>query len=221
MLTIDDAVLRDAQTLWDSHNLDLGLRDVDFVLAMGCHDERVAVRAAELVLTGRAPLLVTSGGLGKVTGKSWQETEGDRFAEIAKHLGVPSRKIIVERRATNTGENIQNTQELLMCTGVRVASGILVTKPYMRRRAYATAAQQWNTVEWLVASPELSFADYPDATVSQEQAIQLMVGDLQRIKVYAETGFQIAQEIPSSVWEAYRNLVRRGFDKYVIPGHQD
>ena len=37
-----------------------------------------------------------------------------------------------------------------------------------------------------------------------------MVGDLQRIRVYAERGFQIPQEIPDDVWLAYEELVRAG-----------
>jgi hypothetical protein len=43
-----------------------------------------------------------------------------------------------------------------------------------------------------------------------------MVGDLQRIKVYPEKGFQVYQEIPDSVWQAYERLVALGFDKQLI-----
>jgi hypothetical protein len=38
-----------------------------------------------------------------------------------------------------------------------------------------------------------------------------MVGDLQRIKIYGENGFQAPQEIPEQVWAAYRQLVDLGF----------
>ena len=40
-----------------------------------------------------------------------------------------------------------------------------------------------------------------------------MVGDLQRIKLYAEKGFQVHQEIPDDVWQAFERLVALGFDK--------
>jgi hypothetical protein len=43
-----------------------------------------------------------------------------------------------------------------------------------------------------------------------------MVGDLQRLRVYPEKGFQIPQEIPADVWAAYEELVRAGYDKYLI-----
>jgi hypothetical protein len=43
-----------------------------------------------------------------------------------------------------------------------------------------------------------------------------MVGDLQRIKIYPARGFQIEQEIPEPVWQAFEVLVRAGYDKYLI-----
>ena len=42
-----------------------------------------------------------------------------------------------------------------------------------------------------------------------------MVGDLQRIRLYPDKGFQIHQEIPDDVWKAYEELVEAGFDKYL------
>jgi hypothetical protein len=43
-----------------------------------------------------------------------------------------------------------------------------------------------------------------------------MVGDLQRIKVYPEKGFQISQDIPDDVWKAYEELVRLGYTKHLV-----
>jgi uncharacterized SAM-binding protein YcdF (DUF218 family) len=198
--------------------LDLGLRRADFVLTLGSHDERVAAVAAKLVVDSFADLLVTTGGFGKVTRQIWGVTEGARFAEIARNLGVPEAKILIEDRATNTTENLTRTRDLLAQEGIAVKSGILVTKPYMRRRAFAAASKQWPEVEWQVSSPELSMKDYPNEEVSEKRMIELMVGDLQRIKIYADRGIQTYQEIPDHVWQAYEELVKQGFDEYVIRG---
>jgi hypothetical protein len=43
-----------------------------------------------------------------------------------------------------------------------------------------------------------------------------MVGDLQRIKIYPARGYQIEQEIPAPVWQAFEDLVRAGYDKYLL-----
>jgi hypothetical protein len=43
-----------------------------------------------------------------------------------------------------------------------------------------------------------------------------MVGDLQRIKLYPERGFQIYQDIPDDVWQAYEKLVGMGYTKHLV-----
>ena len=49
-----------------------------------------------------------------------------------------------------------------------------------------------------------------------DDVVSIMVGDLQRIKLYPGRGFQIEQEIPDEVWAAFEVLVRAGYDKYLI-----
>jgi hypothetical protein len=46
--------------------------------------------------------------------------------------------------------------------------------------------------------------------------IHIMVGDLQRIKLYPAMGFQIPLEIPAEAWDAYERLVAAGFDKHLV-----
>lgn len=216
MPLINDTIKRQAQVLWDYHRLDVGLEPCDLVLALGSHDERVPVRAAQLMLMldGMAPLLALSGGLGKVTDEIWDEAEADRFARIAERYGVSRSQMLIENTSTNTGENIVKTRALLAREGIQITSGILVTKPYMRRRAYATAMQQWPGVRWFVTSPLESFENYVGDEMARE--IELMVGDLQRIRTYAALGYQIPQAMPDEVWQSYEALVRAGFDKYVM-----
>jgi hypothetical protein len=43
----------------------------------------------------------------------------------------------------------------------------------------------------------------------------IMVGDTQRVKIYPEKGFQIPQEIPEEVWNAYEELVKRGYSSHI------
>ena len=44
-----------------------------------------------------------------------------------------------------------------------------------------------------------------------------MVGDLQRVKLYADKGFQIHQDIPRDVWDAFEALVAAGYDSRLVP----
>jgi hypothetical protein len=58
--------------------------------------------------------------------------------------------------------------------------------------------------------------DYPNREISFDLMVNAMVGDLQRIKVYPELGYQIYQEIPEEVWAAFEGLVSLGFDNHLI-----
>jgi len=184
------------------------------------HDERVAERAAQLFHEGWAPLVIFSGGQGSITKTLWNEPEAERFARIAVNHGVPRESILIESRSTNTGENIEFTKRLLAERGLDLQKFILVQKPYMERRAFATFRKLWPEKDLIVTSPQVSFREYVDAyanrALSSADVVSIMVGDLQRIRVYPTRGYQIAQEIPEEVWGAFEQLVRAGYDKYLI-----
>ena len=196
------------------------LSSADGILVLCSYDLIVAERGAELFLDGWAPLLIFSGGLGTITSRFWTEPEADRFAEIAVGMGVPREQIIVENKSTNTGENITFTKQLLAARKITPRKLILVQKPYMERRAYATFKQLWPEVDILVSSPRKSFDEYLDQHSSREltseDIISIMVGDLQRIRMYPAKGFQMHQDIPDDVWAAYEELVSVGYDKHLI-----
>jgi uncharacterized SAM-binding protein YcdF (DUF218 family) len=213
---ITTKVLDEARKLWDYHHLYHEPAPADAILVLGSHDLRVAERGAELYLQGLAPILLFSGGLGNVTKGIWKDPEADRFARIALDMGVPSEAIFIENQSTNTGENILFTQRLLEDKGLHPQTFLLVQKPYMERRSYATFKKHWPDKDLIVTSPQISFEDYPTPEIPMERVIQIMVGDLQRIRIYPEKGFQIAQEIPDTVWAAYQRLVEWGFTQHLV-----
>jgi uncharacterized SAM-binding protein YcdF (DUF218 family) len=208
-------VLDEARKLWDYHHMYHTPVKSDCILALGSHDLRVADRAAELYLEGWAPILILSGGLGNVTKGIWKDPEADRFARIALDKGVPAEAIFIENKSTNTGENIQFTRRLLDEKGLHPRQFLLVQKPYMERRSYATFKKQWPDKDLLVTSPQIAFEDYPNEEIPMERVIDIMVGDLQRIRIYPARGFQIPQEIPDEVWEAYEKLVAWGYTRHL------
>jgi len=213
---ISAEVLSLAQQLWDYHHMQHQLEKADCILALGSHDLRVADRAAELYLQGWAPLVIMSGGLGNLTQNMWTESEADQFAAIAKRKGVPEKAILVENKSTNTGENIVFTQQLLQQKGIHPQKFMVVQKPYMERRSYATFKKHWPDKNLIVTSPQISFTDYPNDEIPLERVINIIVGDMQRIKEYPAKGFQVYQEIPDHVWDAYENLVDLGFNQHLI-----
>lgn len=205
-----------AQKIWDYHHLNHTLQKADLILALGSNDTRVAEHAADLYLQGFAPWLMFSGNVGALTKDQFTKPEAEFFADIAIAKGVPASVIILEPESTNTGENIMLSQRVLAARGLDPANIILVQKPYMERRAFATFRKRWPEKEMIVSSPPISFADYFNEVLPKDRVINIMVGDLQRIRFYPAMGFQIEQEIPDDIWQAYETLVQLGYDKHLM-----
>jgi uncharacterized SAM-binding protein YcdF (DUF218 family) len=208
------------ERIWGYHQLNHELAPADAILVLCSHDTRVAERGAQLFLDGWAPLLIFSGGLGAITSTMWSEPEADQFAAIAVAMGVPRGRILIENQSTNTGENVTFTRRLLAERQLDPARFILVQKPYMERRTFATFRKLWPEKEIVVTSPRVSLdeylATYSNDALSPADVVSIMVGDLQRVKIYPEKGFQIPQEIPDDVWDAYEQLVAAGYDRHLI-----
>lgn len=205
-----------AKIIWDYMLMNHELEKADAILVLGSSDLRKAEYAALLYHQGWAPLVIFSGGEGRTTTGLWGMTEAEKFASVAIEHGVPEEVILLEKRSINTGENIQFTRQLLEEKGIQPKKIIVVQKPYMERRTYATFMKQWPGMDFIVTSPRISFEDYPQEGRPMEHIINMMVGDLQRIKEYPALGFQIEQEIPEKVWEAYEQLVQQGFTEQLI-----
>jgi uncharacterized SAM-binding protein YcdF (DUF218 family) len=208
------------ETIWNYHQLHHEVKRADVILVLCSHDTIVAERGAQLFLDGYAPLLVFSGGLGAITRRFWSEPEAEQFARIAVSMGVPRSRILIESRSTNTGENVLFTKRLLASRGLHPQTFIVVQKPYMERRSYATFKRVWPEKDVIVTSPRLSLDEYlgrySHESLSPDEVISIMVGDLQRIRLYPSLGYQIPQEIPPEVWSAYEALVAAGYDRHLI-----
>jgi uncharacterized SAM-binding protein YcdF (DUF218 family) len=212
-----------ALTIWRYHQLGQELRKADAILVLCSHDTAVGERGVQLYMRKWAPLLIFSGGTGAITSRLWDEPEANLFARIAVGMGVPSEHVLVENASTNTGENVAFTRRLLAERGLDPGSFIVVQKPYMERRSYATFRKVWPEKEVIVTSPRVSFDEYlrrySNAALSADDVVSIMVGDLQRIRLYPDRGFQVPQDIPDDVWSAYEALVAAGYNHHLVkPG---
>ena len=217
MTNENESILRDARLIWDYHHVHHTLAPADAIIVLGSHDTRVAERGADVFLAGWAPLIVFSGNLGALTTEIWTRPEAEIFAEVAEKRGVPRERMLLEPRATHTGENVSFSRELLAARGIHPRKVIAVQKPYMERRTLATFGQRWPEVEVIVTSPQISFDDYPRPDISREDVIHIMLGDLQRLTVYGERGWSARQEIPADVQGAFERLVKAGYTRRLLP----
>jgi uncharacterized SAM-binding protein YcdF (DUF218 family) len=184
-------------------------------VGLGSYDLRVAERCVDLYRDQWAPMIVFSGHLGNWTKRMWDRSEAEIFAEHAIARGVPASRIILEPKSTNIGENVRFTRDLLYAQGLAAKSIIMVSKPSTERRMYATCQKIWPEMRVFFTSPRLDFAEQSRGGI-QEGLIHEMVGDIQRMQAYPALGFQIPQDIPTAVSDAYERLVSLGFDKHLM-----
>jgi uncharacterized SAM-binding protein YcdF (DUF218 family) len=215
MVTV--TTLSDARLVWDYHHVQHTLARAEAIIVLGSHDTRVAERGADVFLEGWAPVIVFSGYLGALTSDIWTRPEAEIFAEVAEAKGVPRARMLLETRATHTGENVSFSRALLAERGIEPRRVIAVQKPYMERRTLATFQQRWPEVEVIVTSPQIDFDHYPTETIRRDDIIHIMLGDLQRLKVYGEKGWSARQDIPDEVQAAFDRLVKAGYTGRLLP----
>ena len=206
-----------AKVLWDYNHLNHAFTPADFIFVMCSYNLDVADYASILFMQKRGKFIVLSGGVAHsddLLHTTWDEPEAQVFKDRLMELNIAEDKIIVEDKATNCGENVEFTKNLLIEKNKEVNTGLIVQKPYMERRAYATAMKQWPEVEWKATSPNISYEDYIDK-FDEERLINIMVGDTWRIKEYAKKGYQIPQDMPEDVENALQTLIERDYTKHI------
>jgi uncharacterized SAM-binding protein YcdF (DUF218 family) len=212
-------VIADAKILWDYHRLDMSYGSADLILGLGSFDPVVAQHAADLFLQRRARRLMFIGGLvdrHDPLKPPWPAPEAHIFRDIAVARGVPAEAIVTESRSENTGDNFRFSLALLRERAIAVETMIIVTKPYVERRARATARQELGGIGFAVTSAPSSFEEYCFERFAPARIINLMVGCLERIAVYPALGFQASEPIPDHVRRAYDRLVAAGYTQHLL-----
>ncbi|GAA1994280.1 YdcF family protein [Kitasatospora viridis] len=213
---ITDRQWQDATSVWEFHQMKHELRSCDAAIGLGSHDLGVPAFAAQLFHEGFFPTVVFSGGPNPTHPDRFPRGEAAHFTEHAVALGVPGEAVLQEPKARNTGQNIEFSREVLATAGVEVKTVMLISMPFMERRAYATCRQVWPEVEVVCASAPMELDDYVKVIGGDRLVIDHLVGDLQRVIAYPRLGFAIEQEVPEVVHAAYQRLLADGFDSRLL-----
>ena len=207
--------MENVQILWDFMHMNQQPEQSDCIVGFGCYDEDIPRRCAELYHAGFAPFVAFSGGLGRNTEGLWSKSEAERFAAIAIAAGVPEEKIILENKSTNSAENLLFTPKVLAEHGIRAEKIIAVHKPYMERRLWSAMQVYWPDVQAVYTSPQVTLrahiAHAQAIGMTEKGVIETIVGDIQRMELYAAKGYQVPVEIPAEVRTAFQALVAQGY----------
>ncbi|MEV0293143.1 YdcF family protein [Nocardia sp. NPDC050710] len=213
-----DNLRADIEILWHYNQMHHEVRPVDVGIGLGGHDIGVATYAADLYHRGIFPLIVFSGANAPTTIGRFPRGEAVHYREHALDSGVPDSAILIESNATNTGENIDYSRALLESLGYEsISSVMLISRPYQERRSYAICRKRWPEVDVICTSLPLPLDDYVREIGDAVLMINMLVGDTQRIRVYADRGWAIEQHIPDTVRAAYTRLVDAGFTGRLLP----
>ena len=209
--------------VWNHLYTEDALQKANIIMAFGCADQGVAQRAAQLFLDGYAPYLLFSGGLGKGTQGRLRQSEAEGYADIAAEMGVPRERMLLETESTNTGENLRYSHALLQDRGIHVETAIVVHQPNMGKRIRATLQKQWpdQSAQFWIAPGDRSLENYLNrltaCDVPEYEMVSNIVGDFQRMDIYAQMGYQVPVEMPAEAWEAFERMKAFGYTKYIIP----
>ncbi|MPY33888.1 YdcF family protein [Streptomyces adustus] len=213
---ITDEQFYDATLIWNYHQMGHEQRPCSAAIGLGSHDLGVATASADLYHAGLFPVVVFSGGNSPTTRARFPRGEAVHYREHALGLGVPDEAILLEQSAANTGQNITHSRDVLAAAGVEVETLLLISKPYMERRSYATCRKLWPEVDVVCASEPLELDDYIKSIGDEKLVIDMLVGDLQRVIEYPKLGFAVEQHVPEDVHDAYQRLLGAGFDSRLI-----
>ena len=209
--------MKPLQVIWDYLGMHQNLQKADCIVGFGNFNTDIARRAAELYHQGYAPKILFTGGLGRNTEGLLPEPEAMRFAKVAMACGVPEEDIILEDKSRNTKENIEFTRALLEELAISHDHILGVHQPFMERRIVAAMGVYWPEQSFSVTSPQVTIPEYltraREQGITENASVSVIVGDFQRIELYAQLGYQLPQYIPEDAWEAYHTLVAMGYDK--------
>ena len=219
-MEISEKTMNNIQILWDYMRLNEPIEKADCILVLGCSDLSIVNVAIDIYKKGYANKIIFTGGFGKITKNIWKVSEAEKFAEVAIEKGVPRESIYIENESTNTTENYLCAKKIIEKENLNINSIIVVCKPYVERRVLAGLEKHMTEYKCIIQSEKISckkyMEDYNIEGVSKYEWINILVGDIQRFKIYGDLGIQEKIEVPEYVMKAYEELVDNGFNTHLL-----
>ena len=210
---MNSKTLRKAGEIWNYMSGIKSQVKSDAIVICCSYDLRVCDHACQLILEGTSDTLIISGRFGNWTKHVWNRPEAEVFYDRAIENGVNEKQILMETEATNFGENISYAKALIP----QAKTVTFVSKPNSLLRVQLTAEVQWPGINVVVSCPDISFPTMVSNVIGIWGVIHEMVGDLERIQVYPELGFQAPHVLPEHIVRNWEYLIEQGFTCHLMP----
>lgn len=209
------------KVIWDYTGLDMEPEKCDLILGCGCANLEIPVTCSKLWKAGYANQILFTGGLGKITKDTFSKPEAEIFCEIAIKQGVPRNHIFLETKSTNTGDNFRFSLKVIEKEKLTASRILIVHSRLSQRRTFSAAKKVLVGKELIITSPELTFEEWIQRLETMEEVrakeiISVLVGDIQRMVIFPQFGWQVKQEMPEEVIQVYQYLKQLGYTKYIF-----
>ena len=202
------SIEKELKIIWDYMVLDEDFPKCDLIIGCGCQSLTIPITCANLYKQGYADKIIFAGGLGKITKYHFKKAEAEMYKEIAIQEGVPEEKIWIENKSTNTGDNFRFSKKIIDEENWNIKNILIVHNKFSERRTLSAAKAIIKDKELYITSAKVSFDDFIQSLQNKEEK--------RIIKIFPQFGWQIKQEVPQEVQNAYRKLKSMGFDEFVI-----
>ena len=144
---------------------------------------------------------------------------GDEIqSKVSQTLNGYIEEMIEKRAAAKKAKNFAEADAIrneLLEKGIKAEKIIAVHKPYMEKRLWAAMQVYWPDVQAVYTSPDVTVEEHiahaEKIGMTRKGVIETIVGDVQRMELYAQKGYQRAVEIPDEVRAAFDALVAEGY----------
>lgn len=215
---MEQEVLKQVKILYDYMKVNDQLEKSDIIMGCGCANLQIPRRCAQLYLEGYGEYIVFSGGLGKTTKKLFSKPEAKIYQEIALECGVPKEKMIIEDQSTTTPQNFKNTISILQQKKLKHDSMIIVHSVITTRRTLATARAYLANTKIRMTTVKTTFEEFMNRLEKSQllqETICVLVGNIQRMIIAPQMGYQVEEMVPDEVIKAYYFLKQKGYIKYI------
>lgn len=210
--------------IWNYMHLYQTIEKCDLMIGCGSSNLLIPEKCVQLYNEGYAPKILFCGGKGKITANYFTETEAEKYKQVALKLGVPEEDILTENQSSNTRENFLFGIDILKQKQISFQKVLIVHGPFSERRTFSVAKAILKESKCFITSPELTFEEFLNYLKNNIEIafdlISVIVGDIQRLVIYPQFGWQIENEVPDEIIKAYQYLKSLGFTKYIFTRNQ-
>ena len=178
----------------------------DVIFVFGSQDLSVPSHAAALYKLGYSRNVLVSGNYGRMTKDVFTKPEALVFKDCLVKNGVPVERGVAECDATNTLENVRFGVKALGRRELKIATALIVGKPFVMRRCRATFARQAPEIRVRCCPP----TDEIRTSIDREPGAfaQRLVSEIERLDRYGLSGDIRLEKIPLSVRTAVQRIQR-------------